>query len=100
MTFKRGFQRGTIITAKYDYINEPYHTAYEYHAVFQELVIVDLFGNEYEIKWVSNNDEDFFGEGDKVSFLVDDEGNVRKLRLNPFGKGEVWLYLKVGLLQV
>lgn len=73
------FKRGTVITAKYNQVNDLY-----IHGIQQELVIVDLDGNEYDIKWVTENEQDFFGEGDKVSFLLYD-GNVIRLRLNPFG---------------
>jgi len=79
MTLK--FKRGTIISAKHDRTVDPYP------GMFQYLIIVDKDGEEYVVNWVTENDADFFGEGDKVSFLLDGE-NVIRLRLNPFYKGE------------
>ena len=73
------FKRGTIISAKHDRTVDPYP------GIFQHLMIVDKDGEEYVVNWVTEKDADFFGEGDKVSFLLNDE-NVIRLRLNPFNK--------------
>ena len=76
------FKRGIVISAKYLYndVNG---------CPSQELVVKDREGEEYQVTWscfgVSYND--FFGEGDKVSFLYDIvNGQVTRIKLNPFYK--------------
>lgn len=73
------FKRGTVIDAEYNFVNDLY-----IHGIKQNLIIIDIDGNEYETTWISENSEDFFGEGDKVSFFLYDNNMIR-LRLNPFG---------------
>ena len=76
------FKRGIVISAKYVYndVNG---------CPSQELIVKDSEGKEYKVTWscfgVSYND--FFGEGDKVSFLYDGNNNtVTRIKLNPFYK--------------
>lgn len=69
------FKRGIIISSKY----------YFQENINQELIVVDSEGTEYEINWITENEEDFFGEGDKVSFLFDEDNDLMlRMRLNPF----------------
>lgn len=76
------FKRGIVISAKYVYndVNS---------CPSQELVVKDSEGDKYKVTWscfgVSYND--FFGEGDKVSFLFDDlYHQIVRIKLNPFYK--------------
>lgn len=75
------FKRGIVISAKYEIDNSGYP--------LQKIKVKDTDGKEYEVSWtcfgVSYND--FFGEGDKVSFLYDDfYHQVTRIKLNPFYK--------------
>ena len=78
------FKRGIIISAKYEYCDDN-----DISSITQEITIIDNIGKEY----VTYHDchgtcfNNFFGEGDKISFLYDKEiGLVLRLRLNPFYK--------------
>ena len=76
------FKRGIVISAK-NFYNETNNFP------TQELIIKDDEGNEHGVIWtlfgVSYND--FFGEGDKVSFLYDGSNStVSRIKLNPFYK--------------
>ena len=82
------FKRGIVISAKYerDSIERD-----EYTECFpiEELIIRDSEGKEYSVKWMCYNTcfNDFFGVGDKVSFLWDREYEaVSRIKLNPFYK--------------
>ena len=75
------FKRGIVISAIYEIDNSGYP--------LQKITVKDTDGKEYEVSWtcfgVSYND--FFGEGDKVSFLYDDlYHQVIRIKLNPFYK--------------
>ena len=55
----------------------------------QELIIRDSEGREYQVTWTcfGTSYNDFFGEGDKVSFLYDENyDRIVRIRLNPFYK--------------
>ena len=71
------FKRGIVIYAYYER---------DLGLLIQSLVIRETDGNEYPVKWYIHENQDFFGEGDKVSFLIDEENNISVIRLNPFYK--------------
>lgn len=73
------FKRGIVILARHEIDNNGHP--------LQKLIVKDSEGKEYEVSWmcfgVSYND--FFGEGDKVSFLYDNlYQQVTRIKLNPF----------------
>ena len=75
------FKRGIVISAIYEIDNSGCPS--------QKIIVKDTDGKEYEVLWtcfgVSYND--FFGEGDKVSFLYDDlYHKITRIKLNPFYK--------------
>lgn len=76
------FKRGIVISAKYTYEDN-------LGCPSQELVIKDSEGEEYKTIWscFGFSYNDFFGEGDKVSFLYNEENKqVVRIKLNPFYK--------------
>lgn len=74
------FKRGIINSVKYAY--------FEKSCVFsQDIFLVDTEGNEYSTLRFLDKHEGLFGEGDRVSFLWDNETkSIVRLRLNPFYK--------------
>ena len=75
------FKRGTVISCSYDIecINDKGEK-------IQTLVVRATDGSEHVFRWIIWNDNDLYGEGDKVSFLFNEDlGLVMNLRLNSFG---------------
>jgi len=70
------FKRGEVLSVRYN------RSSCIGRHIAQEMCIKS--GNQYyDVCWAILKNTDLFGEGDKVSFLVD--GNqVLNLRLNPF----------------
>ena len=73
------YKRGTVISCKYEEFQEGLMDK-----INQIADIVTEDGKEYSIKWsiLSNaSSQELFGEGDKISLLVDGD-KVRNIRVN------------------
>lgn len=88
------FKRGTIISVDYKYTNVPSTNSetgkFELTSMpTQKILLVDTEGKKYDVNLCVYTLFDLFGEGDKVSFLWDNENKlVLRMRLNPFYKGK------------
>lgn len=75
-----GFKRGFVVSASYSHDKDVVNLK-------EHLVLVDTENKEYEFDWIIFDSLELFGEGDKVSFLWDEENQiVLGIRLNPFYK--------------
>ena len=74
------FKRGIVTSVIYNYSEEAcFYT--------QDISLVDFGGKEYSTLRFLDKFEELFGEGDKVSFLWDNETKlIIRLQLNPFYK--------------